>query len=485
MPTTPNDVDAYVSPLALRFASREMQALWSPRKKFGLWRRLWLALATAEKDLGLDITQDQLDAISANLDVDADQLQRASEIERELRHDVMAHVHLLGELAPVAKPIIHLGATSQFVNCNAETLLLRDALDLVCIKTARAVDVLADLAETHRDLPALAFTHYQPAQPTTMGRRCAGWAYDLTLCLERLERTRDELRFRGTKGATGTQASFLNLFEGDHNKVAQLDQRVSASFGFKSDDQRLLLTGQTYPRVIDAFVLSEIASLAACVHKICNDIRLLSNRKEVDEPVASAQIGSSAMPYKQNPMRCERATGLCRFVMNLAPNALQTAATQWLERTLDDSANRRLTLPESFLAMDGALDLLHNVGSGLVVHDGPTRANLRAEMPFMATENVMMEAVKAGGDRQEIHEAIRKHSRAAASVVKDEGKPNDLLNRLASDPLLKDVDVEALLDPSAYVGLAARQVDRFLDEVADPIRARYRDNLAPAAEPHV
>jgi len=314
-------IDGYLSPLATRFASARMQGIWSPRRKFGLWRRLWLALAESERALGLEISETQIAALRANLDVDEAQLERAAEIERELRHDVMAHVHLLGELAPVARPIIHLGATSQYVNCNAETLLLREALDLVCVKTARVIDVLADLGEAHRDLPTLAFTHYQPAQPTTMGRRFAGWAHDLALCLERLERTTEELRFRGAKGATGTQASFLQLFDGDHQKVEELDRLVAAAFGFE-DDRRLLLTGQTYPRVIDAFVLGELASTAAQLHKICNDVRLLSNRKEVDEPMGASQVGSSAMPYKQNPMRCERATGLCRFVMNLAPNAL-------------------------------------------------------------------------------------------------------------------------------------------------------------------
>ncbi len=479
------DLDAYASPLALRFASREMQALWSPRARFTLWRKLWLALATAEKDLGLDITDAQLDAIRNNLELTPDQLARAATIERELRHDVMAHVHLLGELAPEAKPIIHLGATSQFVNCNAETLLLKDALHLVCVKAARAIDVLADLAETHRDLPTLAFTHYQPAQPTTVGRRCAGWAYDLTLCLQRLERTHSELRLRGAKGATGTQASFLNLFEGDREKARELDRRVCAALGFTEDHQRHTLTSQTYPRVADAFVLSDLAALAAVIHKITSDIRLLSNRKEADEPVANAQIGSSAMPYKQNPMRCERAAGLCRFVISLAPNALHTAAAQWFERTLDDSSNRRLSLPESFLATDGALDLLHNVGAGLVIHEGPVRAALRAEMPFMASENVMMEAVKQGRDRQDVHEAIRKHARAAAAVVKDEGKPNDLMQRLAAEPLLEGVDLEGLLDPAAYTGLAASQVDRFLETTIAPIRTRYKDHLAPPPEPAV
>lgn len=480
----PTPIDTYVSPLASRFASAQMQAIWSPEHKFGLWRRLWLALAEAEQSLGLPVTDEQLDAIRANLAVTPDQLARAAEIERELRHDVMAHVHLLGELAPAARPVIHLGATSQFVNCNAETLMLRDATRLICTKAARAIDVLADLAEAHRDLPTLAFTHYQPAQPTTAGRRFAGWAYDLSLCLERLERTERELRLRGAKGATGTQASFLRLFDHNAEKVEALDALVCEKLGFEPD-RRLLLTGQTYPRVIDAFVLGELAALAACAHKVCNDIRLLSNRKEVDEPIGTAQIGSSAMPYKQNPMRCERATGLCRFVMNLAPNALQTAATQWLERTLDDSSNRRLTLPEAFLALDGALDLLHNVGAGLVVHEGPVRANLAAEMPFMATENLMMEAVTLGRDRQDVHEAIRKHSRAAGVVVKDEGKPNDLLARLAAEPLLEGIDLEGHLDPAAYTGLAAAQVDRFLATVAAPIRERYHDRLAPPPEPAV
>jgi adenylosuccinate lyase len=481
---TDDALTTYVSALGERFASRQMQRLWSPATKFGLWRRLWLALAEAEQELGLPITDEQISALRAHLEVTGEDLERAAAHERELRHDVMAHVHALGDAAPVAKPIIHLGATSQFVNCNAEIIQLRDSLSLVCVKLARCIDALSDFAHTWRDMPTLAFTHFQPAQPTTVGKRASVWAYDLVLCLERLEAMRDGLRLRGVKGATGTQASFLSLFDGDALKVEALDRAVCERLGW-DPDQRLAVTGQTYPRVIDAFVLGDLAATAASVHKICTDIRLLAHRKEVDEPMASAQIGSSAMPYKRNPMRCERACGLARFVMSLAANALHTASSQWLERTLDDSSNRRLTLPEAFLALDGALDLMHNVASGLEVHTAVVRASVMAELPFMVTENLMMEAVRLGLDRQDVHEAIRRHSRAAAAVVKDEGKPNDLLARLANEPLLAGVDVEGALDPMQYVGLAPRQVDRFVAEVATGVRRRYSDDLAESPEPHV
>ncbi|RMH30320.1 MAG: adenylosuccinate lyase [Planctomycetota bacterium] len=482
MPADP--ASGYVSPLTTRNASPEMQAVWSDRRRFGLWRRLWLALAQAEADLGLPISAEQIEALRAHLDPTDAELVRAKEHEARLRHDVMAHVHALGESAPVARPIIHLGATSQFVNCNAETVLIREALDLVCVKAARVIDALAGFAHAHRDTPTLAFTHYQPAQPTTVGRRAAGWAYDLSLCLERLETTRDSLRLRGVKGATGTQASFLALFDGDADKVDRLDAMVCASLGF-DPQHRHTLTGQTYPRVCDAFVLTDLAATASVIHKVCNDIRLLCNRKELDEPFAEAQIGSSAMPYKRNPMRAERATGLARFVMNLASNALDTAATQWLERTLDDSANRRLSIPESFLALDGALDLLHNIAGGLIVHEATVRANLAAELPFLASENLMMAAVRLGRDRQEVHEAIRRHAQAAGARVKDEGRPNDLIDRLRAEPLLAGVDLDAELDPARFVGLAPRQVDRFLERIAEPIRSRYAGRLAPPAEPAV
>lgn len=474
----------YVSPLATRNASPEMQAIFSPRRRFGLWRRLWLALAEAEQELGLPITEEQITQIRSHLDPTDAEFDRAAEHEKRLRHDVMAHVHTLGESAPAARPVIHLGATSQFVNCNAELIQLRDALGLVCVKTARIIDALADFAKTHRDTPCLAFTHYQPAQPITLGKRAAVWAYDLALCLERIESTRDNLRLRGVKGATGAQASFLSLFEGDADKVERLDRLVVEKMGF-DPARRFLLTGQTYPRVFDAFVLSELGALAAVVHKICNDLRLLSNHKEIDEPFGDSQIGSSAMPFKRNPMRCERATGLCRFVMSMTQNAYNTAAAQWLERTLDDSANRRLSIPEPFLALDGALDLMHNVSAGLVVHEAAVRANLIAELPFLAAENLMMAAVKLGRDRQEVHEAIRRHSQAAGARVKDEGEPNDLIERLRIEPLLEGVNLEAAMDPDAYIGLAPRQVDLFLAEIADPIRKRYADSLAPPHEPSV
>ena len=483
-PTAPDPTRGYVSPLASRNASPEMQSIWSSQRKFGLWRRVWLALAESERELGLPITQEQIAELRAHLDPTPAELASAAAHERRLRHDVMAHVHALGEVAPTARPIIHLGATSQFVNCNAETILLRDALDLVCVKAARVIDAMASFARSWRDTPTLAFTHYQPAQPTTVGRRAAGWAYDLALCLDRLEHTRDGLHIRGAKGATGTQASFLALLDGDEDKVERLDRLVCHALGF-SAESRLLLTGQTYPRVLDAFVLSDLAATASVIHKICNDVRLLCNRKELDEPFADAQVGSSAMPYKRNPMRCERATGLARFVISLTHNAYDTAATQWLERTLDDSANRRLALPESFLALDGCLDLLHNVAGGLVVHEAAARANLCAELPFLASENLMMAAVRRGRDRQEVHEAIRLHAQAAGARVKDEGLPNDLLDRLADEPLLAGVDLDAELDPSKYIGLAPAQVDRFLAEVAGPIRDRYADRLTPPPEPNL
>jgi adenylosuccinate lyase len=485
MPHAHDAFDRYVSPLASRNASPEMQAIWSPRRKFSAWRRLWLALAEAQKELGLPITDEQIDQLRAHQTVTDADLARAAEYERKLRHDVMAHVHALGDVAPAARPIIHLGATSQDVNCNTELPLLREALDLVCVKIARVIDALSTFAETWRDLPTLAFTHYQPAQPTTLGKRAATWAYDLFLCLERLERTEDEIRLRGMRGATGTQASYLSLFNDDPYKVAELEALVAEKLGF-DDDAIYLLTGQTYPRVVDAFVLSELGSLASVIHKICNDIRLMASRKELDEPFGSSQIGSSAMPYKRNPMRCERATALSRFVINLVGNAYDTAATQWLERTLDDSANRRLSLSESFLAIDGALDLMHNVCAGLDVHAATIRANLMAELPFMATENLMMEAVhKHHRDRQEVHEAIRRHAQDAGNRVKNEGLSNDLIERLRTEPLLEGIDLDRAMDPALYIGLAPTQVNRFLAEVAKAVRARYVDHLAHPPEPNV
>jgi len=468
----PSRHDRYESPLAARNASAEMLAVWSPRRKFGTWRRLWLALAEAQRDLGLEISEEAIEQIRARLDdIDFD---AAARHEADLRHDVMAHVHALGDVAPAARPILHLGATSQFVNCNTELLLLRDALHVVATKTARVIDALARFAETHRALPTLGFTHYQPAQPVTVGKRAATWAHDLALGLDEIEIRLDRLRLRGIRGATGTQASFLALFDGDETKVERLDRLVVERLGFEPD-RRYVVTGQTYPRIVDAQILNALAALASVIHKIATDLRLLAHRREVEEPFGRRQIGSSAMPYKRNPMRCERATALARFVMSLAANPLQTAATQWLERTLDDSANRRIVLPESFLALDGALDLMHNVAAGLVVNERIVAANLAAELPFLATENLLMAAVRRGADRQAAHETIRRLSHEAMSRAKAEGiDPGPLLRSgLAADPAFTGLDLEAELDPSRHVGRAPSQVDAFVAEIVAPIRDRY------------
>ena len=470
--------DTYRSPLETRYASPAMQALWSDERRFKTWRRLWLELARGQQSLGLPITDAQIEAIEAHLDdIDID---NARAHEKRLRHDVMAHVHALADVAPEAGPIIHLGATSQFVNCNTELLLLRDAMDAIAAKTAATINALGEFAATWRALPTLGFTHYQPAQPVTVGKRATLWAQDLWLALEQLEHCRNTLRFRGIRGATGTQASFMALFDNDADKVDELDRLVTQAMGWPAD-QRFPVTGQTYPRVVDAQILNALATLAAAVHKWATDIRLLSNLREVEEPFESTQIGSSAMAYKRNPMRCERACGMSRFVMNLASNALQTAAVQWMERTLDDSANRRLVLPEAFLAMDGVLDIMRNVAEGLVVNEPVVTARLRAELPFMATEDILMEAVRKGADRQEAHEIIRGCSMEAVARVK-QGEPNDLLARLGRDETFADIDLEGLLDASRYVGRAPQQVDEFIKLVVDPLRQRYASNQATTVE---
>jgi len=467
--------DRYESPLASRNASPEMQAVWSPRKKFTTWRRLWLALAEAEAELGLPITPAQLAELRAHQD-DID-FAAAAVYEKKLRHDVMAHVHALGDQAPAARAIIHLGATSQFVNCNTELILLREALQIIARKLATAIDRLAKFAVQHRATPTLAFTHYQPAQPTTVGKRAALWAHDLTLGLEEVEHRLATLRFRGVKGTTGTQASFLSLFNQDHGKVERLDERVTEKMGWPTD-KRYAITGQTYPRVVDGLVVSSLAAVAAAAQKCATDIRLLANRKEMEEPFEKNQIGSSAMAYKRNPMRCERICGLTKFVIGMTQTPFVTASEQWFERTLDDSSVRRLTLPEPFLALDGVLDLLINVSSGLVVYEKTVAANLDAELPFMASENLMMAAAAQGGDRQELHEIIRTHSQAAAAQVKAEGKPNDLLDRLRSEPAFANVDLDAALDPASFIGRAPEQVDAFIADVVEPIRKRYAEALA-------
>ncbi|MEM9166788.1 MAG: adenylosuccinate lyase [Planctomycetota bacterium] len=491
----PTGHDTYTSPLASRNASPEMLRIWSPRHKFNTWRRIWLAIAEAQYEVTKDwdsplVSREQVEELRAVVErgITDEELARASEIERDLRHDVMAHVHCLGESCQTAKPIIHLGCTSQDVVCNADNLTWAAATNLTQRKLGVVVMAIGRSAREHAELPALGFTHYQVAQPTTVGKRCAMWGWDLHLAHERVEEAWSSLPFdalRGLKGATGTQASFLNLFN-DAAKVDQLERQFISNLYYGNDageqwDATHPFTGQTYPRIIDAFLISDLASIAAVLHKVATDIRLLSNRKEIDEPFGKNQIGSSAMPYKRNPMKCERICGLTRFVMNLVGNAYDTAATQWLERTLDDSSNRRLSLPEAFLALDGALDLMHQVASGLVVNEAMVRKNLMAELPFLATENILMEAVKAGGDRQDLHEKIRVHAQAAGHRVKQEGLDNDLIERLRNDPAfaaVKDsLTEDALLDPMKYVGRSVEQTERFLQEVIEPLRERYADEL--------
>ena len=467
------DPTTYTSPLAARNASAEMLRLFSPAHKIGLWRRLWLALAETQRDLGLErVSTAAVAEMAGHLDdVDFD---AAAAHEKRLRHDVMAHVHTFEEAAPAAKGIVHLGATSQYVVDNADLLIARDAMKLLAGRLAAAVDALGAFAAEWRDEPCLGFTHFQPAQLTTVGKRATLWAQDFAMDLEALEYRTATLKFRGVKGTTGTQASFLSLFDGDGAKVDELDRRITRKFGF---DKSFPVTGQTYPRKVDAQIAADLAGVAASVHKFCNDVRLLAGMKQVEEPFEAEQVGSSAMAYKRNPMRCERATGLARFVMSLSSSPLMTAAEQWFERTLDDSSNKRLSLPEMFLAVDGCLLIVVNVARGLVVYPKTLAAAVAAELPFMATEEILMAAVRAGGDRQALHESIRAHSMAAAERVKRHGEANDLLARLAADPAYAGLDLAAVLDPRSFVGRAPEQVDRFVGEVVDPIRARYADAL--------
>ena len=456
-----------------------MQAIFSPQFKFTTWRDLWIALAEAEQALGLPISDAQIEEMKAQrtvFDFDA-----ARRYEKQFRHDVMAHVHHYGDLCPQARPIIHLGATSCYVGDNTDLIQLREALDLTITRLANLVAALADFAETQHDLPTLGFTHYQPAQLTTVGKRACLWLADLMVDLRQLIRTRDELRFRGVKGTTGTQASFLALFDGDHEKVEALDAAVSGAMGFQD---RLIICGQTYSRKTDFDVLNALASLGASIHKMATDLRLLANLKEIEEPFAKDQIGSSAMAYKRNPMRSERACSLARFLMNLAANAGQTHATQWMERSLDDSANRRLSLSEAFLSADAICSIMHNVCSGLVVYPAVIARRIASELPFMATENIIMAMVKAGQDRQTVHEAIRVHSLAAASVVKQQGGDNDLLKRIESDDYFAPIhrQLDQLLEPSSFVGRAPQQVQAFLAQEVRPALAPLTDRLS-AAEP--
>ncbi|TWT99134.1 Adenylosuccinate lyase [Botrimarina colliarenosi] len=471
----PNDV--YENPLISRYASRTMATLWGAQKKFSTWRRLWVALAEAEAELGLPITDAQIKELRAKVDdIDHD---AAAAYEKKLRHDVMAHVHTYGDACPGAKGIIHLGATSNFVVDNADLIIVRESLELIASRLATVIDALGDFAEKYRDLPTLGFTHLQPAQPTTVGKRATLWCYDLALDLAEVEHRIASLKARSTKGTTGTQASFLELFEGDQAKCRELEKRVAAKMGF---DASYAVTGQTYPRKIDAQVLDCLSGVAASAHKATTDLRILAMRKEIEEPFEQHQIGSSAMPYKRNPMRSERIGGIARFVMSLAQNGAATHATQWMERTLDDSANRRLSLPQAFLGVDAILVIYENVARGLVVYPEVVGKNLREELPFMITENVLMEAVKAGGDRQDLHEKIRQHSQEAGAVVKGQGGANDLLERLRGDADFAAVDLNEIADPSQLVGRAPQQVDEFLAEVVTPIRQRYADRQPPAEE---
>ncbi|HEX2838392.1 MAG TPA: lyase family protein [Phycisphaerales bacterium] len=595
--------DTYTSPLATRNASPEMLRLWSARHKFNTWRRIWLAVAEAQHELtnrgsGASpstaaplVAKEQVEELRAVVNrpggITDDEIRLAEKYERELRHDVMAHVHALGDSCPKAKGIIHLGMTSQDVVCNADMEILFQSLSLVETKVYAVVATLCGQADTWKQLPALGFTHYQPAQPVTAGRRIALWASDANIARGYLKERVCSLLFklRGLRGATGTQASYLALLDGRSVRVDELEvlflhymhedgwgakplysdeqvaeerkqaaehvrwrlerqeryntdvcerfkstqpesaardhvlnemrsrseasnqdeihkaekieatslteYRQQLAFGYLSG-RTFPLQGQTYPRVIDTFILADLASTAAVLHKIATDIRLLCNRKELDEPFEDKQIGSSAMPYKRNPMRCERICGLTRFVMNLVGNAYDTAATQWLERTLDDSSNRRLSLPEAFLALDGALDLMHNVASGLIVHEAMVKKNLMAELPFMATENIMMACVKLGGDRQHYHELIRVHAQAAGHRVKHEGLDNDLLDRLKADknfhskarggPLSAELDWDGVMDPMKYIGRSVEQTERFIKEVVEPLREQYKDALANLGE---
>ncbi|NLX06443.1 MAG: adenylosuccinate lyase [Phycisphaerae bacterium] len=467
-----SDFSRYVSPLTTRSASEAMVRLFSDQRKFSTWRRLWLALAEAEKQLGLDIPQTALDQMAKHLDdIDFDAVR---EYEKKTRHDVMANIHAFGDRAPAAKGIIHLGATSCFVGDNAELIIMREAGRMICRYLANIVDRLGKFAAAHRNLPTLGFTHYQPAQVTTVGKRASLWCYDFLLDLENLERALDDLPFRSVKGTTGTQASFLALFDGDKQKVRRLEKLVAKTMGF---DRVVPVCGQTYTRKFDAFLVSALANVAASAHKFANDVRLLCNLKEIEEPFEKTQVGSSAMAYKRNPMRSERITGLARFVISLTTSAFQTHAEQWFERTLDDSSNRRLVLAESFLAVDGILNIVLNVADGLVVNRKVIEADLRRELPFMATEEIMMAAVKAGGDRQDIHERIRQHSHEAARQVKEFGCENDLIERLKADPAFAGIDFKQLMDPKRYVGMAPDQVTDFIKTHVAPIRRRYRKSL--------
>jgi len=474
--------DRYQSPLSERYASKEMQYIFSPEKKFRTWRRLWIALAETEKELGLPITDEQIEELKANKDdINFDV---AKEREKLVRHDVMSHVYAYGLQCPKAKGIIHLGATSCYVGDNTDIILMTEALKLVRKKLVNVIAELAAFADKYKSQPTLAFTHFQPAQPTTVGKRATLWLMELKLDLDDLDYVISTMKLLGSKGTTGTQASFLELFDGDHEKCRKADQMIADKMGFSGC---FPVSGQTYSRKMDSRVLSVLAGIAQSAHKFSNDIRLLQHLKEVEEPFEKNQIGSSAMAYKRNPMRSERIASLANYVMSDMMNPMLVASTQWFERTLDDSANKRLSIPEGFLAIDGILDLYLNVVDGLVVYPKVIEKHLMAELPFMATENIMMDAVKAGGDRQELHERIRELSMEAGKNVKVEGKDNNLLELIAADPSfnLSLEELKKTMDPLKYVGRAPKQVDEFLDEVIRPILEENKEILGVKAEINV
>ena len=471
--------DRYTSPLSERYASREMQFIFSQDMKFRTWRRLWIALAETEKELGLPITQEQIDELKSHAeDINYD-VARAR--EKEVRHDVMSHVYAYGVQCPKAKGIIHLGATSCYVGDNTDIIIMAEALELVRKKLLNVIRELADFAEKQKAQPTLAFTHFQPAQPTTVGKRASLWLQEFYMDLNDLDYVKDSLRLLGSKGTTGTQASFLELFEGDQEKVDKVDPMIAEKLGFSGCYP---VSGQTYSRKVDTRVMNVLAGIAASAHKMSNDIRLLQHLKEVEEPFEKNQIGSSAMAYKRNPMRSERIASLARYVMVDALNPAITSATQWFERTLDDSANKRISIAEGFLAVDGILDLCLNVVDGLVVYPKVIEQHLRRELPFMATENIMMDAAKRGADRQELHEHVRVHSMAASKVIKEEGGENDLLERIANDPIFGVTldELKGIVDPHKYVGRAPRQTEIFLHDVVKPILDRYADTETETAE---
>ena len=472
----------YTSALSERYPSKEMQYIFSPEMKFRTWRRLWIALAESEMELGLPITQEQIDQLKAHKDDINYDVAKAR--EKEVRHDVMSHVYAYGCQCPDAKGIIHLGATSCYVGDNTDMIIMKEALLLIRKKLVNTIASLADFADEYKSMPCLAYTHYQAAQPTTVGKRATLWLNELVMDLDDLDHVLSTMKLLGSKGTTGTQASFMELFEGDHEKCKALDRKIAEKMGF---DGCYPVSGQTYSRKVDSRVLNVLSGIAQSAHKFSNDIRLLQHMKEVEEPFEKHQIGSSAMAYKRNPMRSERMVSLANYVMSDAMNPAITAATQWFERTLDDSANKRISVSEAFLATDGILELYMNVSKGLVVYPKVIEAHLMAELPFMATENIMMDAVKAGGDRQELHERIRVHSMAAGKVVKEEGKPNDLLDRIAADPAFNVTreDLDRVMKPENYVGRAPEQTEEYLRDVIRPILDENKGLLGAEAEINV